>query len=133
MAIKITGTIAGFAVDLTLEGVDKRSLVDIAASLGEGISQVKTTSEASLDEQETAPQTPVSTTTMGSEKARQMALAHINVQGEISSCDLINYLSANGISDGAIKRALLLLRQGGEVDTAHADSGQQRIYKSRSV
>lgn len=133
MAIRITGTIAGLAVDLTLEGLDSQSLGELSSSLVKqaSISDVRQpgeTSQADLAAKASPGESELGAA-LGSHKALQLALVHINQCGSVDSCDLINYLSDNGFSDSAIKRALLLLRQGGDVQTVRSEDGLQRVYR----
>lgn len=119
MTIRIKGLIAGIEVDLSIDGLDSDSLSKIVS----GISQPVANKKAEVSQQN-AP--------FGSDESQQawqLARALIKDQGEVLSCDLVNYLNNKGFSDRAIKKALLLLREQGEVATCLSKDGQQRVYR----
>ena len=133
MAIRITGTIAGLEVDVTVEGIDQRSLSQLATSVikSAGVASATEVANKSAEESKDSPSEVARGAALGSQQALQFALAHINQMGSVDSCDLINYLTDKGVADLAIKRALLLLRQGNDVETVPSDDGLQRVYRRR--
>ncbi|WP_317930747.1 hypothetical protein [Halioxenophilus sp. WMMB6] len=125
MAIRITGSIGSLQVDLTVEGL----VGDELASLVQGL-QVATAGTPSSAAVQTSSATPAATE--GSDqKAWRLALAAINDQQSISSCDLINCLADAGIDDATIKRTLLFLREKGTVRVDYSSDGLQRVYHSK--
>jgi len=126
MAIRIHGTVAGLPIDLTVEGLSKESLAEILTNL-ECVQNV-----ASQIGDVPAPEAIKKSPVGGAEWALNCAMEHIAAQGEIASCDLINYLTEVGMDDVTIKRTLLFLREKGEVETVRSENGQQRIYRCKT-
>lgn len=128
MAISIKGTIAGLKVDLTVDGIDDQWLVNLAAAAKATVEVSHIAEDPSLTASnlESAPPPDCSEST-----AMQIALDLLTEHGEMPSCDLINALDENGISELEIKKTLMFLRERDDIFTQRSQDGNQRTYSKK--
>lgn len=139
MAIRVKGTIGGTEIDLTIEGIDASSLTGLAKIVtanqdvgNEPVSDGDNTPTNQARRTSNPADEPIPRANpIQNRKAYELALNQVQSEQRVLSSDLINYLSNLGMDDLAIKRALLMLRESGEVIVEHSDDGLQRVYRCK--
>ncbi len=135
MAIRIKGTIGTVPVDLEIDGISSEFFNQLGqvfnnettndditfASSCEGQSE-KTVSDNNRNAASNASNNPIF-----SDMPIDEAVLYVKSKAEVSSGELIEFLSTKGCSDTVIKRTMMLLREDSEIKTRQG-SDFQRIY-----
>ncbi|MCE2026985.1 hypothetical protein [Sessilibacter corallicola] len=144
MAIRIKGTIGAVPVDLEIDGISSEFFSQLGQVFNnEAIHSGTTNNEAINNESTFASdcenqsektvsdnnnaRNAASNNPMFSGMPIDEAVLYVKSKTEVSSGELIEFLSTKGCSDADIKRTMMLLREDSEIKTKQG-SDFQRIY-----
>ncbi len=135
MAIRIKGTIGTVPVDLEIDGISSEFFSQLGQVFNSEAIHNESTfasgcenqSEKTVSDNNNNSRNADSNNPMFSGMPIDEAVLYVKSKTEVSSGELIEFLSTKGCSDADIKRTMMLLREDSEIKTKQG-SDFQRIY-----